>query len=109
MFIAYQVALELIRALRPIIAVVRKFDRGLANQMQEASNSIALNLAEGSYRAGGDRRHSFEIAAGSTNEVGAGLDITAAWEWPVDTTEARAILDRLRALVWGLTRGSARA
>ena len=51
MFISYEVSLELIRNLRPIVPVVKRFDGDLADQMHRAATSICLNLAEGALAA----------------------------------------------------------
>jgi four helix bundle protein len=48
----------------------------LRNQLQRASSSVTLNLAEGSGRVQkGDQRRSYEIALGSLREVQAILDL----------------------------------
>lgn len=105
MLTAYQVSLDLIRELRPIVVALKQYDRDLAGQLQRAATSVTLNLGEGQGRAGGDRRRCYEIATGSAREVGAALDVAAAWEWPVDVVKSRALLHRLGGLLWGLTHG----
>src|SRR5262249_42356811 len=80
-FIAYDLTIDLIRRLREPLAIIRRHDAPLAKQACNAVNSVALNLAEGSGRAGGDRQHHFRIALGSLREVGAALEIAAAHGW----------------------------
>ena len=105
MFVTYQVSIELIRSLRDLVPIVQKYDRDLADQMHRAATSVSLNLAEGQrLRAGNQRRH-YEIAHGSANEVRAAIDVAAAWGWIKEASEQRRILDRLLALLWGLTHG----
>ena len=104
MFIAYEVALELIRKLAPLLRVIAKHDRDLLDQLQRAASSVALNLAESRGRAGGDRRRHIQIAAGSAYEVQGALDVAAAWGWEVDTRGVKPVLDRLIGLLWGLRR-----
>ena len=48
MLIAYQVALELVTELRPIVAALEKQDSNLADQLQRCATSAVLNLAEAS-------------------------------------------------------------
>ena len=105
MFVSYNVSLELIRNLRPVVPVVKRFDPDLADQMHRAATSISLNLAEGARRTGGNQRKHYEIAHGSASEVRACLDVAEAWGWLDDTKSTREILDRQLALLWRLTNG----
>ncbi len=105
MFIAYNVSIDLIRALQPLIPSVRRFNSDIADQLQRAATSVALNLAEGRRRRAGNQRRSFEIAHGEASEVRACLDVVAAWGWVVDSDLPLRTLDRLLALLWRLCRG----
>ena len=107
MFIAYEVATELIRELRPLVPAIKKFDRDLADQITRAGTSVMLNLGEGRRRGGGDQRRFFTYAQGSASEILTALDTADAWGWIVDGRKARAILDRLLALLWRLVHGQA--
>jgi four helix bundle protein len=104
MLIAYDVALDLIRALRPVVAQLRKHSPDAADQVERAASSIVLNLAEGYRRHGRDPRRFFDMAHGSAGEIRGALDLADAWGWQVDSTQARALLDRELSLLWGLTR-----
>lgn len=104
MLVAYEVSLELIRKLSPIIPTIAKHDRDLVAQLQRAASSVALNLAESQGRAGGDRRRHFQIAAGSAFEVRGALEVAEAWGWSVDTREVMPVLNRLIGMLWGLRR-----
>jgi hypothetical protein len=64
-FVVYNVALELVRALRPIVAELRTHSSNIADQIERAGTSLVLNLGEGNRRAGKDRRRFFVIAQGS--------------------------------------------
>jgi four helix bundle protein len=79
MFIALQVSLEVIRALRTVVAQLQRVDRDLADQVRRAASSAALNTAEGGKRAGKDAAHFFRIAGGSCAEVRAALAVAAGW------------------------------
>ena len=101
-FVVYNVALELVRSLRPIVAELRTHSSNIADQIERAGTSLVLNLGEGNRRAGKDRRRFFVMAQGSASEILAALDVADAWGWIVDAQAVRALLDRERALLWGL-------
>lgn len=102
-FAAYTVGLELIRALRPIVEELRKWDREAAEQLVHAGSSVVQNVAEGSRRRGRDPVRFYSMANGSACEIRAVLDVAGAWGWPIDDRVARALLDRELGLLWGLT------
>ncbi len=102
-FVAYTVALDLVRSLRPIVETLRSHSRDLADQVERAGTSLVLNLGEGNRRAGKDRRRFFVMAQGSASEIRAGLDVADACGWAVEASAAKAILDRELGLLWGLT------
>ncbi len=81
MLIAYQVALEVVRELRPIVEQIRKHDNTLAKQLVDAANSTVQSLAEGERHRGGNKRAKLEIAHGEANEVKSSLDLVLAWGW----------------------------
>ncbi len=103
MLVAYSVALDLSRSLKPIVEQLKIHNAHLADQMQRAATNTVANLSEGQRRAGGNKRRAYEIAHGEAHEVLGCLDIAAAWGWIVDDRAARKQLDRLLALCWGLT------
>jgi four helix bundle protein len=107
MFIAYEVSLHLIRSLRDVVPFIKKHDRDLADQLQRAATSVALNLGEGARQTAGNQRLRFESAHGSANEVKAALAVAASWGWIADATQTLAVL----ALLWRLThpRGATRS
>lgn len=106
MLVAYTVALDLIRALRPVVAELRKYSAEAADQVERAASSIVHNLAEGDRRAGRDPKRFFDMAHGSAGEIRGALDVADAWGWPIDSERARVLLDRELGLLWGLTRRS---
>ncbi len=108
MFIAYQVALEVVVELRPIVEQIRKHDSTLAKQLVDAASSTVQNLAEGAGHRGGNRRLKWEIAFGEANEVKGSLDLARAWGYVVSDQIVREKLARLLALCWGLTKGGTR-
>jgi four helix bundle protein len=104
-FEAYEVALELAKALGPVMATLSRHDVSLASQMRRATASVALCLAEGSRRSGKDRLHLYRVAAGSAAEVRAALSLARVWRWSTSTqlASAEALLDRVLAMLWRLT------
>ena len=103
MFVAYDVALDLVRALRPVVAQLRQYSREAADQVERAASSIVLNLAEGGRRRGRDPRRFWDMAHGSAGEIRGALDLADAWGRQVESAHARALLDRELGLLWGLT------
>ena len=104
--VAFEVAIQVVAALRGVVGLIRKHDADLAKQMVRAASSIAANVAEGSQRVGRDRNHLFRIAAGSAEETRAHLRVAEAWGY-VQAAEAQPaleLLDRELRLLWGLTR-----
>ncbi len=105
-FVAYTVALDLVRALRPIVEQLRSHSSELSDQVERAGTSIVLNIGEGNRRAGKDRRRFFTYAQGSASEIQAALDVAEAWGWPIDGAAAKRLVDRELRLLWGLTHAS---
>ena len=104
-FVAFEVALEVIRSLRDVVVKIRRHNGRVADQVVEAASSAAANLAEGNRRIGRDRLHFFRIAAGSADEVRGHLRVALAWGWVADDDIAKSLqlLDRELGLIWGLT------
>jgi four helix bundle protein len=105
-FVAFDVALEAIRSLRDVVAVIRRRDSKLAQQIVASAFSVAANIAEGNRRTGRDRLYLFRVAAGSAAETQAHLQVALAWGWiePAQADDALKHLDRELRLIWGLTR-----
>ena len=74
----YPVCLQLIRDLRPLVAQIRLKDRNLAAQIDDASASVVLNVAEGSGARAGRRRNAYDIALGEARETLSGLEVAEA-------------------------------
>ena len=105
MLVAYTVSIELNHALRFVVEQLRRHSAEAANQVERAAISVAHNIAEGSRRSGRDQRRFYIFAQGSASEIRAALDIADAWGWDVDCTDARRLVDRQLALLWGLCHG----
>jgi four helix bundle protein len=107
---AFQVeeaAYQLIAALRPVMPRIKSQDRALADQLSRAASSVALNIAESNYSDPGNRRARLFTAAGSANETRAVLRVAveSGYCGQGEAASARALLDRVIAMLWKLTRG----
>jgi len=104
-FEVFEIALELIQALRPAVSAIALRDRDLAEQLRRAASSVPLNISEGARRTGKDRQHSYRIAAGSAAEASAALSVAQAWGY-IDLQayhNAHQLADRILAMLWRLT------
>ena len=108
-FDAYERSLELLRALVPLLARLGVLDDNLASQARRAATSVALNVAEANRRTLRDRRNRFRIALGSAAEVASCLDVAVALAYlaPEEVAPALALVDRVRAMTYRLSREGA--
>ena len=100
-----KLALEAIGLLRPLMPLIRRSDRSLADQLARAASSVVLNLAEGACSDPGNRRARYFSAAGSANEARAALRVAITWGYVAEAraAEAELVLDRVVAMLWRLT------
>jgi len=105
-FDALNVAYDLVRSVQPLIRRIAARNRSLADQLERAVASPALNLSEGSELCDRSRLNHYRIAAGSTREVEAALRVAEAFGYVslADVAEALALADRLNAMLYVLTR-----
>jgi len=99
----YRVAVQFYRLLRQ----ATRGRRGHAlDQACRAAESVILNIAEAYPMAGLDRARRFRIAGGEAAECHAGLDLLEIrGELHGETlTLLRVLLDRVRAMLWRLSR-----
>ncbi len=104
-FEVYEIAFQMVCALRPAVERIRHHDRDLAAQLKRAGSSVPGNIAEGARRAGQDRLHHYRIAAGSAGEIRSHLAVAVAWGDVDQATVAPALafLDSVLAILWRLT------
>ncbi len=104
--IVHQVALEMVTDIKPLIDRIARHDRSLAQQMRKSVSSVALNIGEGAYSRGGNATARFQDAAGSASETRSALQVASAWGYVGATSvnQVDAKLDRILAMLWGLTR-----
>ena len=65
MLIVYQVIVEVLQLLGPVVRGIERHDRDLARQLRRASTSVLLNVGEGSGTKGGSRMERYRTALGS--------------------------------------------
>jgi four helix bundle protein len=101
-----EISFEMIAAVRPLVARIRRQDRSLADQLVRAASSVALNIAEADVSDPGNQRARFFTAAGSANESLAALRVAVAWGYipQADASESAALLRRIVAMLWKLAR-----
>ena len=107
---ALQVAslsIQLIETLRPLVGRIKARDKSLADQLTRAASSVALNIAEAQHSDPGNRRARLFTAAGSASESLMALRVASAWGYlgVEDGHAAGALLDRILAILWRMTRG----
>lgn len=77
------------------------------NQLDRASTSVPLNIAEGNGRyTAADRCRYFDIARGSALECAACLDVLVAKKYIESADSGKAILVRIVSMLVGLIRGT---
>jgi four helix bundle protein len=102
-FDTYHRSVDLVRE---VASLLDRFDSGLADQARRAAVSVALNVVEARERTGKDQRNRYRIALGSAAEVAACLDLAEVLGYvgADDVVTARALIDRVRAMTWRLSR-----
>jgi four helix bundle protein len=77
----YPIVLELVRKVRPYLAVLRARSASLGDQLERALTSVPLNLAEGAYSRGRNRQVRYQSAVASAREALACLETAEALGW----------------------------
>jgi four helix bundle protein len=101
----YDDGIALLEMLRSSIVSIERRDGDLARQLRRAAASVVLNIAEGSYARGGNRKSLYNVALGSAKETRACLDVARAFGY-VDAVDAsvEAKLNVVCAVLYRLTR-----
>jgi four helix bundle protein len=105
MFVALEMSVAVVERLVPVETKIKRCSAQLASQIQRASESVALNLAERRWRSAGDQRRHYEMAAGSASELTVALRIALAKRYvtKADLAEVDKPLDQVRAMLFRLT------
>ena len=103
--IVYDLALQMLRHIKPIIDKVARHDRNLADHMQRSAQQSFLNIAETRSARGRNETAKFTNALCEAREARAAVEAAIVWGYAT-TQEARladADLDRMGGMLWGLT------
>jgi four helix bundle protein len=97
----YQVVIELVRRVGPVIERIGERDPDLARQLRRSLASVPLNIAEASHSRGKLRGLRYSNAAGSMRETMAGFDTAAAFGYiaPLDAESAAMVRQVIGTLV----------
>ena len=100
----YDVVLQLIREVRPLLETMARKDPDLTRQCQRALTSISLNIAEGSYSQGRNRIARYHNAMGSAREALACFEAAEALGYVASVDCVRALFDHIIGTLFKVTR-----
>ena len=107
MTLSEKLSIDLIHALRPVVAALRAGKHAHhADELERAASGTVLNIAEAHGRRGRDSRRVLGIALGECRESRRCLGVALAWGW-VDSVliaTADAIANRLGGVLFGIIR-----
>jgi four helix bundle protein len=101
----YPFILQTVTLLRPAVAAVARSDSDLGRQLRRSMTSVPLNVAEGYYSQGRNRKARYHTALGSAREVLACFEVAQAMGiCPSLHPELRDRLDRIIRTLYRLSR-----
>ena len=100
----YPVALSVTADAARIAETINRQDSDLARQLRRAATSVALNIAEGSYSQGKNRRARYFNALGSARETLACIEVAAAAQFATQDPEVTLRLNHIIGTLVRLTR-----
>lgn len=104
---AYRVALQLVVAAHKLADGIPRGHRTVADQIQRASTSVVLNIAEAANRCGkGEKRQRFGTACGECGEVAAAAELAGVLGLADDARvrDVMELADRVLAMTNRLVR-----
>src|SRR5207244_3169746 len=106
-FFAYDLAVDIARALVEPLKAMRAKDRHLWDQAYRSLKDMGLAVAEGGKRRKHDRAYFFDTAAGSAQELRMALTLSSVFTDAIDDRTAAkvdAMIDRELGMLWKLAR-----
>jgi four helix bundle protein len=102
---AHDVALEMIASLKPLVAIIARHDRSLAEQIKRSGSGVALALGEDTYSRKGNQPARFQEALASAGETRTALRVALAWGYvgKNQVEQAFSLVDRVIGMCWRLT------
>ena len=100
----YEVALEVVRRLAPVVEEIGRKDPDLARQLRRAKVAVPLNIAEGSYALGGNRRARYRTAMGEAREALGCLEVAEAAGYARVDEETAKMLNRIIGTLYNVVR-----
>jgi four helix bundle protein len=99
-------ARRVVREVAPLLRLIRRQDRALADQLKRAAQSVVLNIAEARGSDAGNARARFSTACGSAKEVRAALHFASDWGYigRERATHLDQRLDEVCAITWCLAK-----
>ena len=102
---AYRVALEFYEGVMALVASASNIRPAVRDQLLRAAEQTVLNIGEAHPAIGADRARRFRNAASEASECGVALDLVArGGVSPEALAPLSALLDRVRAMLWRLSR-----
>ena len=98
-----RVALEIDGRMEAIVEAVKRSRKSLADQMERATESLGLNVAEGLGRTAGRPYHP-NIAYASARELRFALLMAQGRRYIGEEKELMALMERLLGLIYGVQR-----
>ena len=100
----YDLALQMLGRIKPLIDQVKRKDRPLADQLQRAAQSSFLNIAEGRSARGLNEAAHVNKALDEAREARAAVQLSVVWGYIPEEESQRtdADLDRMAGMLWGL-------
>ena len=71
----YDVILDWISTVAPVIRAIAQVDRHLADQLRRCSTAVVLNVSEGMGASGGRKRAAYDVALGEMREAVGAIDL----------------------------------
>jgi len=103
-FIVYELTLQMLRELKPLIEQVRRHSPSLADQMERSGQGTFLNLAESQSARGRNEAAKLQLALTECRETRAALQLAVAWDYISAAASAGVDdkLDQVAAILWSL-------